>query len=130
MTPHTFQFHHATVIFTNPMSEATKEHMPKVFVQIIDSYRYQREWILERKHQAGNSKVIYWESHIYRHPGVRCIKEVTEKAAIDLMEKFQEFCWKYPKLLFSTVEECPLHEGFVHFADRLLSGESPHQQML
>lgn len=52
------QFQHASVIYTEQHSAATNRRMPKLYVQAIDQYRYQRELIIQFRHQSGNSSKL------------------------------------------------------------------------
>lgn len=82
-----WQFNHATVIFTCE-KDFNGRIRPKLYVQVIDQYRYQREWSLEYRHRSGDSNDMYWESHAYRHPGRRHIEEMSQSAAKRLIERF------------------------------------------
>ena len=134
----TFQFEkaHATVVFTNKLSEATGKMHAKLYVQAIDQYRYQREWILEFRHEPGNSQVTYWESHIYMHPGRRHIVKVGASQAEECVKRFLYLCAKYPALLFNETGDHaedkarPRSEGFVQFAEALHRGMLPSKTML
>lgn len=124
------QFKHGTVIVENKYSAVSGKMMPKISVQIIDAYRYQREWTLEFRHKPGK-KHCYWESHVYKHPGQRHIVELSPNVAKRLWDRFLSMVENYPTLLFNdTDERRARHEGFVHFSDTLLCGETPSCTLL
>lgn len=131
-----FEFEQACVIFTNDSSVATGQKMPKLYVQIVDAYRFQREWTLQFRYEPGDAKKLYWESRIYQHPGRREICELPKKQAENLLIRFLELCDKYPSLLFNKTGEHttdkarPRNEGFVSFAERLHRGEMPDESLL
>lgn len=134
----TYQFEksHACVIFTNEKHVATGRMHAKLYVQVIDQYRYQREWTLEFRHRPGDSKSCYWESHIYQHPGRRHIVEVKKTMAESCIKRFLRLCEQYPSLLFNvegehgTDKARPRCEGFVRFAELLHRGELPTAKLL
>ncbi len=137
-----FERAHATVIYKNEISAATGERMPRLYVQCIDQYGYQREWSLQRTHKPGDSSVTYWESHIYQHPGRREIAEVRGSIAAQCIARFLYLCENYPTLLFNetciraqnepngTLDIRPRSEGFIHFAEALHRGARPTAKML
>ena len=129
-----YEFEHGCVIVRNEYSQATRQTMPKLYVQVIDAYRYQWEWTLQFRHRPGDSKDLYWESHIYRHPGQRQIKELTPAVAKRLWDRFMELVRNYPTLLFNESNvgrrDRPRHEGFIHFGISLLSGADPSCKLL
>lgn len=102
---------------------------PEFFIQAIDSYRYQRELTIKPKLNAQNT---LWEVHAYRHPGVRHICEITCEQAHLIIARLLEISTKYPVLLWNeeTQEGRARHEGFVHFHDLLLQGNTPVLAML
>lgn len=122
------QFQHASVIYTEQHSAATNRRMPKLYVQAIDQYRYQRELIIQFRHQSGNSSKLYWECVAYRHPGRRFEQTITAGVATRFIDKFLRLCSEYPSLLFNqsgdhtTDIHRPRHENFVHMHERLLDG--------
>lgn len=128
----TLQLPHATVIFTNDLSFATGKKMPRLYVQAHDAYRYQREWTLEFRYQPGDSKKLFWESHVYMHPGRREIVEVGASRAETCILKFLHLCESYPALLFPEKDHPNLSrcEGFVHFCEQLHRGAIPSATML
>ncbi len=137
-----FEKAHATVIFKNELSAATGKRLPRLYVQAIDQYGYQREWVLERRHKPGDSSTIYWESHIYAHPGRREITEVSGSIAAQCISRFLDLCENHPTFLFNetyirpqsspngTPDIRPRSEGFVHFAEALHRGARPTAKML
>jgi hypothetical protein len=137
-----FERAHATVIFKNELSAATGKRIPRLYVQCIDQYGYQREWSLQRTHKPGDSSTTYWESHIYQHPGRREITEVSDSIAARCIGRFLYLCENYPTLLFNetairaqnapngTPDVRPRSEGFVHFAEALHRGARPTAKML
>lgn len=124
------KFKHGTVIVTNKYSVASGRMMPKISVQIIDAYRYQREWTLAFCREPGGKR-CYWESHVYKHPGQRNIVELSPDVAKRLWDKFLDLVENYPALLFNDENERRArHEGFVHFSDTLLCGATPSCTLL
>ena len=134
----TYQFEqaHACAIFTNERSRATGRKHAKLYVQAIDQYGYQREWTLAFVHEPGNSKLCSWESHIYMHPGRRCVVKVGAAQAQACIKRFLKLCSEYPSLLFNRTGEHtsnvarPCSEGFVHFAESLHRGALPSCSLL
>jgi len=142
-----WEFKHGTVTFTCD-EDANGKARPKFYVQIMDEYRYQREWTIELTHSTLGLDIpgptsldrLYWVSHMYRHPGRRSIREMTKSVAIRLMERFHYLVENYPSLLFNeggmvgesgpTPHYRPRHEGFVHFAEALLDGANPSVKVL
>lgn len=112
-----------TVIYTCDHSSATGRPMSKLYVQVIDDYRYHRELTVEFRYEPGDSKNLRWEFHIYRHPGVRRIETITQGVAERFIERFLDLSANYPILLFNgRSEDRATCEGFVHLADRLHAG--------
>ena len=129
----TFQFEksHACVIFTNKMSAATGKRMPRLYVQLVDQYRFQREFTLEFRHKPGDSKTLYWESHVYKHPARRVVLQIGRTQAINCIRRILELCRDYPDLLFNVEDERRARsEGMVHFLERLHDGAAPSKRML
>lgn len=131
MPPKTYEFAHATVQYTENHSLATGKVMPRLYVQVIDAYSYQRELTVEYRHEPGDSKNLYWEYHIYRHPGRRRVEKVSQKVATAFIERFLHLCEDYPVLLFNegTIDR-PRSDGFVRLAERLHDGEKLSAGML
>lgn len=129
----TFQFEQATVMLTVSVDFKGRAR-PKLYIQAIDAYRYQRELSIEYRHRPGNSDDMYWECHAYRHPGVRHITEPSKAVAEKLIARILELCEKYPSLLFNSSDDAgpgrARHEGFVHFHDILLAGADPSVKLL
>lgn len=123
------QFEHASVVYTAELSAATGKVMPKLYVQAIDQYSFQRELSVGRIHEPGDSKKILWESHIYQHPGRRFVQNVSESVAKRFTDRFLELCETYPALLFNKTGDHskdvarPRHEGFVRLAEMMHRGE-------
>lgn len=114
---------HASVVYTNEHSAATGRNMPKLYVQVIDAYRYQRELSVQLRWEPGNSKNLFWEYHIYRHPGYRYIGTISEAVATRFIERFLEQSQQYPTLLFNEASDRQARcEGFVHLAEKLHDG--------
>ncbi len=126
------QLPHATVIFKNDLSVATGKKMPRLYVQAHDAYGYQREWTLEFRYESGDSKKLYWESHVYMHPGRREIVQVGKSQAETCILKFLHLCENYPSLLFPADDHPKLLrcDGFVRFAEYLHRGGLPSATML
>lgn len=126
------QLPHATVIFTNYLSVATGKKMPKLYVQAHDAYGYQREWTLQFRCEPGDSKKLFWESHVYMHPGRREIVPVGKAMAETCILKFLHLCENYSDLLFPADDHPKLIRcsGFVHFAEQLHRGALPSATLL
>ena len=135
------QLTHATVQYTNDCSLITHEKMPMLKVQAIDQYGFQREWSLGLKREYNpNTRMtsIFWESHIYQHPGRREICIVGAAQAKSCIKRFLYVCDNYPSLLFNEEGFTegthkymrPRHEGFVRFAECLHRGMVPSMKML
>jgi hypothetical protein len=130
------QFENGCVIYTADHSQATGRVMPKLYVQSIDQYCYQREYNLGFRHEPGDSKKLYWESHIYQHPGRRSECKVSEEVAKRFILRFLDLCKNYPSLLFNKTGDHkenparPRHEGFVHLAEILHRGVEPSVRLL
>ena len=104
---------------------------PEMSIMVIDAYRYQRELTIALRHRPGNLSELFWEVHAYKHPGQRCISEVSESVARRLWDRIEHLARQYSTLLFAIdSERGPRCEGFVHFHDRLLAGETPSCKML
>ncbi len=130
-TNKTFQFPHATVLFSNDHSLATGQKMPKLYVQAIDQYRFQRELSVDFRHEPGNSSILFWESHVYQHPGRRHIVKLGKSQAEAFIIRFLELCEQYPSLLFNAEDSNrERHEGFVHLCERLHRGDMPSVNLL
>lgn len=123
-----YQLPHASVVYTCELSAATGRVMPRLYVQAIDQYRFQREFIVQFRHEPGDSKDLYWEYHVYQHPGRRRVDKVSEYVARRFIIRFLELCRDHPALLFNnegdhaTNPHRPRHEGFVHMAEWLHRG--------
>lgn len=130
--PVIYQFNHATVIYKEEFSAATGKIMPSLHVQIIDQYRYQREFNVEYCHESGNtinkknpSQNCYWQYCIYKHPGRRYVDRIQPKVAKQFIERFLHLCKEYPTLLFNKENDrLARHDGFVHMAELLHDGMS------
>lgn len=131
-----FQLPHASVVYTCEHSAATGRVMPKLYVQAMDQYRFQREFLVEFRHEPGDSKTLYWEYHIYQHPGRRHIEKTTKHRAERFINRFLELCKDHPSLLFNatgdhaTDKGRPRHEGFVRMAEYLHRGAELSVELL
>lgn len=124
-------YSHSCVVFTREFSKATNQEMPKLYVQSIDAYNFQREFSLAKRYAPGDSKKVFWESHVYQHPGRREVCQVPEAVATAFIARFMEQVTKYPSLLFNaTNDRQARNAGFVSFCERLHRGESPSVKML
>ncbi len=110
---------------------------PEFYVQIIDQYGYQREWRIGLRHRPGNLEDLYWESHMYRHPGRRSVHELTKTVAMNMMTRFHYLLEKYPSLPFNPEYyekngklRRARHSGFVHFSENVLDGADPSVKMM
>lgn len=132
-----FQFEkaHACVIFTCD-KDFNGTPRPKLYIQAIDQYRYQRELSIEYRHEPGDSSKLFWECHAYRHPGRRHITQLSPAVAKRLIARILHLSAEYPSLLFNAqdnaadVHDRPRSEGFVHFHETLLDGAEPSVKLL
>jgi hypothetical protein len=124
---------YGTVIFS-----VENNRPPKLYVQIIDAYGYQRELIVQVGYPGENANY-----HAYQHYGRRYTSQVSNAAAKAFIARFLQQTKEYPSLLFN---ECvpkygdvitepikfirPACVGFVLLSDRLLNGYPLTQQML
>jgi hypothetical protein len=123
-----FQFEQATVIYSTVPSDVEGLAAPKLEVQVIDQYGFQRELSVQLRHRAGSSHSFCWEMHAYRHPGRRNIKEVPRHVAERFIARFLEICEKHPILLFN--DEMPRSMGFVRLSECLLDGATLSVRLL
>jgi hypothetical protein len=123
------EFDQAAVIYN--VSESDKGIFPRLYVQVIDGYGFQREFILTR-HYENNA--MAWKYTIYQHPGRRFQSTVTEKTAIKFIKRFLHLCQKYPDVLFNKTATTQFARsrsaGFVHFAEKLHREEPLDPQMV
>lgn len=132
---------HGTVSWTCK-PDANGKPRPRLAVQLIDQYRYQREWTIELTHSTLGLDVsdpptmdkLRWVSHMYQHPGRRNIQELSPRNAKKVMERVLHLVQNYPDLLFNAEQmepetsvnrgqlRRPRHENFVHLAERILGG--------
>lgn len=120
------EFDNASVVYTTDHSAATGKVMPKLYIQAMDAYRYQWELTIGYRHRPGDSKDLYWEGHIYRHPGMRQIQELDARTGKGMISRILELCHDYPTLLFNAnnvPQGYARHEGFIHMAVALLDGQ-------
>jgi len=131
-----WEIEQGTVIFKIKPSQALGGVLcPQFDVQLIDQYRFQREWTIGKTHKfiPGAQTTAIWHSHMYRHPGRRAQAELTEAVAMNVMTRFHHLLVNYPTLLFNEGEMVgelkpspgwyrPRHEGFVQFSERVLDG--------
>lgn len=119
----TFNFEQATVTYRAIHSAATGKVMPKLHVQAIDQYGYQREFTVQFTYAPGDSKDLYWEYKIYQHPGMRNGAKCSQAVAVKFIERFLYLCESYPTLLFNETDtRRPRAVGFVHLATTLYRG--------
>jgi hypothetical protein len=91
----------------------------QVFVQVIDSYRFQRELVVTPT-ETG------YTIHVYQHPGRREITTVSRKVGGGFIARLIERAEKYPSLLFNVnTSAMARSEGFVHLCESLFRGEDP-----
>jgi hypothetical protein len=90
---------------------------------------------------APNRKdAYYWEVHAYWHPGIRYQHRVTPAVAKSLIARLVDITRDHVEKQYGwfwtsqddamTGRGTARHEGFVHFHDRLLTGEFPSVKML
>ena len=109
-------------------------NIPKLYVQVIDAYSNQLELIISwitpvpLTIRGTFNDTGGWRVHSYKHPGKRCIKDVSEKVAYGLMSRIVEIAQKYPNILFN--DQSPVSSGFVHFHDNLLHGAEPSVNLI
>jgi len=133
MRSRTIQFEAGTVMFSTT-KDANGVLRPKLYIQTVDAYRYQRELSIALIHEPGNLKELKWEVHAYKHPRERHITIIGKATAEALIERLLHYAEKYPTLLFNEhnygPNKLPRHEGFVHCHDKLLAGEAPSSAIL
>lgn len=122
------QYKNASVVYTEDFSRATNRNMPRLSIQVIDEYGYQREFSLQYRHRSGNSKDLYWSWSNYQHPGRRASGEVSTAVAERFLERFHELINDYLSFLFN--EDSPRHKGFVHFAETVFRCEDLSVRLL
>ena len=135
----TFQFEkaHSTVQWKVFESAATGGTAYSLEVMVIDQYGFQREFSLAYRHEPGDSKDVYWESHIYQHPGRRhVIKRLGPSRCEAFIKRFLMLCEKYPSLLFNETGDHaedkarPRCTGFITLAETLHRGALPSVKLL
>lgn len=95
----------------------------ELFVQILDAYRYQREWILTSRAPVFVGSAPIWNSHAYMHPDFRNVQEITNRSAEKILTHFLDITTRHPALLFNVGNQnLARNEGFVHFHNLLLAG--------
>jgi hypothetical protein len=125
-----FEKAHATLVYTET-KDFTGRARPKLYIQAMDAYRYQRELSIQLRHRPGDSNDLYWEVHTYQHPGQHEVREVSKDVATRLINRIIELGETYPALLFNEANERqPRSEGFVHFHNALLWGAEPSVKLL
>jgi len=116
----TFEDAHASVVYTEEAATGSSVIRPKLAIQVIDAYRYQRELSIEKRHRSGDSTDLFWEMHVYRHPGVRCVEGLPDKLAEHAIARILEITTKYPTLLFDAHVTTARCDGFVRLHTELL----------
>jgi hypothetical protein len=127
-----YEFEQATVIYNVEHVPGKDGAVPKLEVQILDQYGYQRELSFKFRVRGGQATTYYWEVHTYRHPGRRDIQHVSERVAIHFITRFLDICEKHPIFLFNSADQSgsPRSKGFVQLSERLLDGERCGVHML
>jgi hypothetical protein len=130
-----FERSHACVLFTVTEDKAGQGMIcPKLYVQAIDAYRFQREMsvALIHRYDPTTGKTSYlWEAHTYKHPGQREIAELSADVAKRFIARFLELSEKYPSLLFNeSTAERARNEGFVHLQERIFCSEPVSVKLL
>jgi hypothetical protein len=118
---------HACVLFTLTESKAGKGAIcPKLYVQAIDAYGFQREMsvaLIHRYNVETGETVYLWEAHTYQHPGRREIAELSANVAQRFIARFLELAEKYPDLLFNVGNDrYARSSGFVTLQERIFRG--------
>lgn len=124
-------YNNASVIYTENLSRATNREMPRLAIQVIDDYAFQREFSLQYRHRSGDSNNLYWCWSNYQHPGRRAQGEVSTAVAEKFINRFHELVnghYDYSSLLFN--EDSPSNKGFVHFSERLFLCEELSVRLL
>lgn len=109
-------------------------NIPKLYIQVIDAYANQLELIISwitpvpLTSRRTFNDTGGWRVHSYKHPGKRCIKDVSEKVAYALIGRIIDIAQKYPNILFNEGDICS--SGFVRFHDNLLHGAEPSVNLL
>ena len=116
---------HACFILTNE-KDWQGINRPKIYIQAIDSYSRQHEFILQYTHRydpATDKSRLFWELHSYRHVGNRKIIEMKDKDALKLFNRITETIQKYPSLWFNPMNETTgRNVGFFRFNEAILEG--------
>lgn len=126
MTPmkHQWEFPNATTIFTVENSVATGTVLWDLYTQVIDDYRYQWEFHVRHRYEPGNSKDLFHEFSLYRHPGWRKQERISKKIAEAFSRKFIKRIQQYPILFFNEKGKLAGNEGFVHMAYDIMLGDT------
>ena len=100
---------------------------PRVEIQVIDYYSFQREWSIGLEHEPGNIEKLRWVSHAYLHPGQRSIVEISEGVAVRMINRIADIVANNPNLLFAEKNNC---RQFVHVHQALVHGATPSVKLL
>ena len=131
-------FDHCSVIYT-AKTDANGMIRPKLYVQTLDQYRFQREFYVQKTSSyLPNEKreEIYWNCIIYQHPARREECRISEAVATKFILRFLDICNNCPSMLFNnagdhvTDKTRPRHEGFVHLAEILHRGAALSVKLL
>ena len=121
----TYVFEEASASVIYNVFEHDGKPMPKLYVQVIDQYGFQRELTVQRLREHETNE-CYWEYHVYMHPGRHWFQKCTDLMAKRFVARFLEWCEKHPELLFNPPEVIietkrfkPRCEGFVRLAEQL-----------
>jgi hypothetical protein len=128
---HNIQFEQGCMLVTDT-TDYNGTVCPKLYIQVIDAYGYQRELSLAYMRVPGRGDEGYrWEIYSYKHPGIRNISELNTLTATAMIVRLVELATKYPSLLFNEgTPRQARHNGFVRFHDLLLRGIIPLVEMI
>jgi len=97
--------------------------LPKLYIQCIDAYGYQRELTIQVKIVDG---VRIGYSHAYLHPYGRSEKNINPRQARNLIRRFITITQKWPELLFNKKSDSrETATGFVRWHTQLVFGSIP-----
>lgn len=113
---HQWEFPNAVTIFTVAHSAATNTTLWDLYTQVIDDYSYQWEFHVRHRYEPGDSKDLFHEFSLYRHPGWRKKERISSKVAEAFSKKYIQRLQQYPILLFNPKGAAAGNKGFVHMA--------------
>ncbi len=98
----------------------------KLSIQIVDAYRFQREFNFWYNHDK-----LKWLYVVYQHPSRRFEGEVSLKIGQEFLDRFLYILNDFPNLLFNkSNENSSRHEGFVILMEKLFSGMPLNKKLI